>query len=113
MGKIVETGKIDEVLFSPRHPYTRALTDAISEPDPDNIYRKKKIRIVEQGEFSDVSKEGGIKPTELNLSIQNGCRFSARCPYVVDACAQEPDLSEKNTGHFSACHVNLADDGKS
>ena len=43
-GKIVEIGPIDEVLFSPKHPYTQALIDAISEPDPANITREKTIR---------------------------------------------------------------------
>lgn len=44
-GKIVETGPIEEVLFSPKHPYTQALLDAISEPDPANLTRERKIRI--------------------------------------------------------------------
>jgi peptide/nickel transport system ATP-binding protein len=44
-GKIVESGPIDEVLFSPKHPYTQALMDAISEPDPANLTREKKIRV--------------------------------------------------------------------
>jgi len=43
-GKIVESGPIDEVLFCPKHPYTQALIDAISEPDPANLNREKKIR---------------------------------------------------------------------
>lgn len=45
LGKIVEIGPIDEVLFSPKHEYTKALIDAISEPDPDNLTREKKIRL--------------------------------------------------------------------
>jgi len=44
-GKIVEIGPIDEVLFSPKHPYTQALLDSISEPDPANLTREKKIRV--------------------------------------------------------------------
>jgi peptide/nickel transport system ATP-binding protein len=43
-GKIVESGPIDEVLLSPKQPYTQALIDAISEPDPKNLTREKKIR---------------------------------------------------------------------
>jgi peptide/nickel transport system ATP-binding protein len=43
-GKIVEMGPIDEVLLSPKQPYTQALIDAISEPDPTNLTREKKIR---------------------------------------------------------------------
>lgn len=44
-GKIIEIGPIDEVLFSPKHPYTQALLDAISEPDPANLTREKRIRV--------------------------------------------------------------------
>ena len=43
-GKIVEIGPIDEVLFLPKHPYTQALLDAISEPDPANLTRERRIR---------------------------------------------------------------------
>ena len=35
-GKIVETGPIEQVLLNPLHPYTQALIDAVSEPNPDN-----------------------------------------------------------------------------
>jgi peptide/nickel transport system ATP-binding protein len=35
-GKIVEAGPIDRVLLNPLHPYTQALIDAVSEPNPDN-----------------------------------------------------------------------------
>jgi peptide/nickel transport system ATP-binding protein len=38
-GKILEAGPIDRVLLHPVHPYTQALIDAISEPDPDNLHR--------------------------------------------------------------------------
>jgi peptide/nickel transport system ATP-binding protein len=44
-GKIVEIGNIDEVLLHPFHPYTRALIQALSEPDPDNLHREKNINI--------------------------------------------------------------------
>ncbi|AJZ75496.1 ATP-binding cassette domain-containing protein [Candidatus Nitrosotenuis cloacae] len=43
-GKIVEIGPIEEVLFSPKHPHTQALINAISEPDPTNLTREKTIR---------------------------------------------------------------------
>lgn len=42
-GKIVEIGPIEEVLFSPKHPYTQTLINAISEPDPANLTREKTI----------------------------------------------------------------------
>ena len=42
-GKIVESGFISEVLTNPKHPYTQALIDAISKPDPKNLYKEKNI----------------------------------------------------------------------
>ncbi len=91
LGKIVEMGPIDEVLLKPRHPYTQALIDAISEPDPDNIDKIKKIRIKESS----------------NPSTNDGCRFQNRCPYVIEKCKTEPTLDEKYPKHYVACYVEL------
>ena len=91
LGKIVEMGNIDDVLLKPKHPYTQALIDAISEPDPENVNKEKKIRINE--------------PTEVN--VYEGCRFRARCPYVIDKCIVEPELKTEKNEHSFACYVNL------
>ncbi len=91
LGKIVEMGNIDDVLINPKHPYTQALIDAISEPDPENVNKEKKIRINE--------------PTEVN--VYEGCRFRARCPYVIDKCNVEPELKTAENEHSFACYVNL------
>lgn len=91
MGKIVEMGPIDQVLLKPKHPYTQALIDAISEPDPDNLNKEKKIR---------------IKQATDEETFQ-GCRFRPRCPYAIEKCIEEPDLLEINDGHYSACYIKL------
>ena len=91
LGKIVEMGNIDDVLLKPKHPYTQALIDAISEPDPENVNKEKKIRINE--------------PTEVN--VYEGCRCRARCPYVIDKCIVEPELKTEKNEHSFACYVNL------
>jgi len=91
MGKIVEVGPIDQVLLSPKHPYTQALIDAISEPDPENLHSERKIRI--------------NMPTDVD--IYQGCRFRARCPYVIEKCMEEPELEKVNDEHYSACYVKL------
>ena len=90
LGKIVEMGKIDDVLFSPKHPYTQALIDAISEPDPENLYKEKLVRI-----------------KESEKTISEGCRFQARCPYVIEKCKIEPPLKLVNSNQEVACYVDL------
>jgi len=91
LGKIVEMGPINQVLVNPKHPYTQALIDAISEPDPENLHREKKIRINE--------------PSDVD--VYQGCRFRARCPYVIEKCEEEPNLEEDDDEHYAACFVKL------
>jgi peptide/nickel transport system ATP-binding protein len=91
LGKIVEMGPINQVLVNPKHPYTQALIDAISEPDPENLHREKKIRINE--------------PTDVD--VYQGCRFRARCPYVIEKCKDEPNLDKVDDEHYAACFVKL------
>lgn len=90
MGKIVEMGHIDKVLLEPRHPYTQALIDAVSDVDPENLYREKNIRIKEP----------------QTGQVITGCKFSNRCPYVVEQCSTEPNLEVKS-GRRVACYVDL------
>ena len=42
-GKIMESGQIDKVLKNPENAYTKLLIAAISEPDPNNLYKQKEI----------------------------------------------------------------------
>jgi len=91
IGKIVEIGPIDQVLLTPKHPYTQALIDAISEPDPENLYRERKIRI--------------NPPTDVD--VYQGCQFRTRCPYVIKKCIEEPHLEKVGEDHYFACHVKL------
>ena len=91
LGKIVEMGPIDDVLFHPKHPYTQALIDAISEPDPENLHREKKIRINEP----------------LDIDVYQGCRFRARCPYAIEKCKEEPPLEKIENDREVACFVKL------
>ena len=78
-------------MVKPKHPYTQALIDAISEPDPENINKEKNIRIKE--------------PIEVN--VYEGCRFRGRCPYEIDKCKNEPELKKAKNEHAFACYVNL------
>ena len=44
-GKIMEKGTIKEVLANPQNEYTKSLIAAVSEPDPENLYKMKEISL--------------------------------------------------------------------
>jgi peptide/nickel transport system ATP-binding protein len=89
-GEIAETGPIEEVLASPRHPYTQLLLSAVPDPRaPLNVAAE-----TDRGEPPKV-----IDPTP-------GCRFRWRCPLAIDVCEQaDPVLKDLAPGHAAACHV--------
>ncbi|MFO7260366.1 MAG: ABC transporter ATP-binding protein [bacterium] len=90
LGRIVEIGTAEQVIRSPRHPYTRALLSAVPVPRPGG----RKGRIVLTG---DVPSPVAPPP---------GCPFHPRCPHPLrdaDCAAIAPPLAEKAPGHFAAC----------
>jgi peptide/nickel transport system ATP-binding protein len=91
LGKIVETGLINDVLLSPRHPYTQALMDSISDPNPDNLRKEKNIRI----------------NNPMEVDVYQGCRFRTRCPYAIEKCKQEPELESIGDKRSVACFVKI------
>ncbi len=94
LGKLVEVGPAQRVYEHTVHPYTRALIDAIPEPDVTRARAKPKGHI--RGEL----------PSALNPP--SGCRFRTRCPFAQEICAQEePPLRPFGTGHMAACHFPL------
>lgn len=93
LGKIVEMGPINDILLHPKHPYTQALLDAISEPDPNNLYKEKVIRVKEP----------------LDIDVYQGCRFQARCPYAFEKCRIEPELEDVGNERKVACFAKLDD----
>ena len=72
LGRVVESGSADEVLRSPRHPYTQALLAAVPRVD---------------GARSDVPKLAGDMPSPANPP--SGCHFHPRCPLADEACRRD------------------------
>ncbi len=87
-GKLMEVGTVEQVFQSPAHPYTKALLNAIPEPDPDNI--------------RDINPIKGDIPSPINPP--SGCVFRTRCPFAVNACEVDvPPLMTIAPGHQAAC----------
>ena len=69
LGRIVERGTAEEVLRSPKHPYTQALLSAV--PRIDGV-RGARIKL-----------EGDL-PSPANPP--QGCHFAPRCAHVMEQC---------------------------
>ncbi|WP_449461857.1 ATP-binding cassette domain-containing protein [Tardisphaera miroshnichenkoae] len=86
-GKIVETGKTEEVFENPLHPYTKLLLKSVPHLEPG----------------AKLEPMNGEAPSLLNPP--SGCRFNPRCPFAMDKCrVQEPPLVDVQ-GHKVACHL--------
>ena len=92
LGRIVEEGPAEEIVASPKHPYTKALIDSIPVPDPAFEHADDAIKLT------------GEPPSAINPP--EGCRFRPRCPFATDECLAQPPLS--GGGHRVACHHPLA-----
>jgi peptide/nickel transport system ATP-binding protein len=73
LGRIVETGPAKDIYADPKHPYTKALLQAIPIPDP----RRRAPKVLPKGEVPDA-----VYPPM-------GCRFHPRCPAVLNTCGWE------------------------
>ena len=89
MGRIVETGNVDQIFESPQHPYTRGLFDSALPVHPRD--RRPELEI--KGEM----------PSPLDPPT--GCHFRTRCPYVMEICEQIPPDVEVEPGHRVLCHL--------
>lgn len=77
LGRIVELGPTEEILGSPKHPYTRALLSVV----PETHRMEQQILI---GEIPDSRK------------IPSGCRFHPRCP-LLQSGTLPPEVSDRCT----------------
>ncbi|MBX9391341.1 ABC transporter ATP-binding protein [Streptomonospora nanhaiensis] len=75
LGRVVETGTVEEVLSAPRHPYTRALLSVLPEAGHE-------LQVL-AGEPPD--------PTR----VPGGCRFHARCPVLASGEAEAAGVAER------------------
>lgn len=95
-GRVVESGAARDVLARPRHPYTRALIDAL----PGRGAPRTPLAAI----------PGSVPPVQARPS---GCAYRTRCERASDRCARElPLLEPEQAGGASravACHHPLED----
>jgi peptide/nickel transport system ATP-binding protein len=89
LGKIMEMGTAEDIVYEPMHQYTKALILAVPVPDP----KSRRMKLAVQGEI----------PSPVNPPP--GCRFHTRCPIAEEICRkQEPELVAVGKEHYVACH---------
>lgn len=88
-GNIVEMGTVEQVLMTPKHPYTQLLRASIPEADTNRRW---------QGEIR-------LSDTEEDEYLRDGCRFAGRCPMVMDHCRTTRPPDYQVEGVLVNCHL--------
>ena len=87
LGRVVETGPTADLFRQPRHPYTRALLDAVPLPDPQ--------------------APGGVASLDSEppspLTPPPGCGFAPRCRFAEPRCSAAPPALEPVATTRVAC----------
>jgi len=90
LGRIVEQGKVADILERPKHPYTQALLSAVP--------------VVEQETKIETVKLEGDPPSPINPP--SGCHFHPRCAQAKPECSQSyPGVSDLGSGHVVRCYL--------
>ncbi|WP_201777037.1 ABC transporter ATP-binding protein [Martelella endophytica] len=100
LGRVVETGLVDDIFYNPQHPYTRALLGSIPRLGQQKQRRLKVIK--------------GSVPDPYN--IPSGCVFHTRCDYADPSicAAKAPPRIPFPRGQEALCHFagNLPEGGQ-
>jgi oligopeptide transport system ATP-binding protein len=87
-GRVVESGKVRDVLGKPAHPYTLALLDSV----PHVQEHSGKLRPI-VGSPPDMA------------AVPSGCAFHPRCGFATDECrASRPPAVTVGAGRSAECH---------
>ncbi len=87
-GRVVERGRVDDVYYRPRHPYTRGLLASLPRLDESGHSRLTAIR--------------GAPPSLL--ALPTGCVFHPRCPHAQPNCQVDDPVLRRVGTVESACH---------
>lgn len=96
-GKIVESGKTEDIFASPKHPYTQALLSSIPIADP----KAKQTPTLLTGDI----------PSPMNLP--SGCRFHPRCPQAKLECSTQTPPSHTIGSQTYECVITQTNEDSS
>jgi peptide/nickel transport system ATP-binding protein len=88
-GSVAEAGRVDLVVRTPRHPYTRLLVGSVPLPNPDHPWAAETAPAFPNARHSRTS-----------------CKFVDRCPVAVAQCLQQtPQLYQTDPYRAVACFL--------
>jgi peptide/nickel transport system ATP-binding protein len=85
-GRVVEMGRVDDVLDAPLHPYTHGLLGSV----PSRGVRGQPLQQIP-----------GSTPSLANLP--EGCAFRPRCTFSSEACCEQPVATDLPQGRTVRC----------
>jgi oligopeptide/dipeptide ABC transporter ATP-binding protein len=90
LGRIVEYAPTEELFRSPRHPYTRALMEAMPRMRAEAALPQKGL--------------AGEPPSPAQRP--SGCAFHPRCPSAMPVCREDPSPASRQEGAAQVwCHL--------
>jgi len=98
-GRIIETGRTEDVISNPRHRYTAALLAANPGMPGDDNYSAfigRRLHTIQ-----------GSVPAVGNFP--SGCRFRNRCEHATDACTATPKQVIVGSDHRYSCWNPVAE----
>ncbi len=87
-GRVCESASTKTIFYNPKHPYTRALLEAV----PSLALKREKLKVI----------PGAIPNL---IEVPSGCRFHPRCEFARQGvCTIDvPELVEVEPDHYVAC----------
>jgi len=91
-GRLMEVGRADQVIRNPKHPYTKALIDALPK----------------FGHSSDRKRYGTLLTRERKDALDVGCNFFSRCSLAQESRCnlEKPVLEDYGNRHLVACFLS-------
>jgi len=89
-GQVMETGRVPGIFETPRHPYTRALLDAL----PEHNFDRARLQTIP-----------GVVPGAFDRPA--GCLLGPRCAFAVARCAAERPALRGDSARAVRCHFPL------
>ncbi len=90
LGRIMEIAPSEALFRNARHPYTRALLQAVPVPDPRQARARRTPPLA------------GEVPSAL--APPSGCVFRTRCAFAIERCAEEVPTLRAVGASLVACH---------